>query len=153
MGTLALMITSDSAATVARNKTSYLAAKQAFNDDDMAACLAFYAEAHQIKSRPAPAGRAAIEGFLRGTRAMWPGIEIVVEHVIGEGDWVMGRCRATAIHSTEVLGVAPTHARIETSFWDMHRFDEHGLIVETWNLMDELAIMAQLGRLPKPPAA
>lgn len=144
------MSTTDPVTIQARNKASYRAAKRAFNDGDMAACLAFYAETHQIKSRPAPAGRAVIEAFLTGIRAMWPGIEIVVEHVVAEDDFVMGRCRASAIHSTLVHGVPPTQKRIETSFWDMHRFDERGLIVETWNLMDELAILAQLGLLPKP---
>jgi predicted ester cyclase len=145
------MTTHDAATIQARNKASYLAAKRAFNDDDMAACLAHYAPAHQIKSRPSPAGRDAIAAFLTGLRAMWPGLEIVVEHVVAEGDWVMGRSRASAIHSTEVFGVAPTQKPIETTFWDLHRFDDDGLIVETWNLMDGLAIMAQLGRLPGVP--
>lgn len=144
------MGTSDAATIAARNKTNYLAAKHAFNAHDMAACLAFYAEAHQIKSRPAPAGRAAIQAFLTGIHATWPGITIVVEHVVAEGEWVMGRCVASAIHTKEVQGVPPTNARIEAAFWDQHRFDEHGLIVETWNLMDELAIMTQLKRAAAP---
>lgn len=145
------MTTTDAAAIAARNKASYLAAKQAFNDGDMTACLAFYAEAHQIKSRPSPAGRGAIEAFLVGLRATWPGVEIVVEHVLAEHDFVMGRSRASAIHSTEVFGVPATNKPIETTFWDLHRFDDEGRIVETWNLMDGLAIMAQLGRLPAAP--
>jgi hypothetical protein len=37
-----------------------------------------------------------------------------------------------------------------TTFWDLHRFDEAGLIVQTWNLMDSLALMQQLGLLPSP---
>lgn len=138
----------DPKAIEARNKASYLAAKQAFNENDMARCLAFYAPSHEIKSRPSPPGRAAIEGFLVGLHATWPGLEIVVEHVVAEGEWVMGRSRAAAIHSTTVFGVAATNRRIETTFWDLHRFDDDGLIVETWNLMDGLAILAQLGRLP-----
>lgn len=132
----------------ARNKANYLAAKQAFNDNDMTACMAFYAEAHQIRSSPSAPGRAAIRAFLAGVHATWPGIQLVVEHVVAEQDWVMGRSRASAIHSATVFGVAATQKRIETTFWDLHRFGDDGLIVETWNLMDGLAIMAQLGRLP-----
>jgi predicted ester cyclase len=46
------------------------------------------------------------------------------------------------------MGVAPTHRRIETTFWDLHRFNADGLIVETWNVVDGLAIMQQL-KAPK----
>ena len=59
----------------------------------------------------------------------------------------MGRSVATATHSQIVLGVEPTDKNITATFWDLHRFDENGLIVETWNLMDSLAIMQQIGFL------
>jgi predicted ester cyclase len=71
-----------------------------------------------------------------------------VATAVAEDDWVMGRCIASATHSTVVMGVPPTGRRVETSFWDLHRFDDAGLIVETWNLMDGVAIMRQLGLLP-----
>jgi predicted ester cyclase len=43
------------------------------------------------------------------------------------------------------MGAAPTNRQVHATFWDMHRFDADGRIVETWNLMDSLAIMQQLG--------
>lgn len=138
----------DPAAMAARNKSSYLSAKAAFNSNDIEACLAFYSETHQVMSRPSQKGRSEIREFFASTRQAWPDIQIVVEHAVAENDWVMGRSRATATHTTPVLGVQPTLARIETTFWDLHRFDEDGLIVETWNLMDSLAVMGQLGILP-----
>jgi predicted ester cyclase len=42
------------------------------------------------------------------------------------------------------MGVPPTNRRIETTFWDLHRFNGDGLIIETWNIVDGLAIMQQL---------
>jgi predicted ester cyclase len=45
------------------------------------------------------------------------------------------------------LGVAPTNKKIETTFWEVHHFDEQGLIIETWNMIDNMAIMQQLGML------
>lgn len=140
--------TLDSAAMAARNKSNYLSAKAAFNTKDIEACLAFYSETHQIMSRPSPKSRSEISAFFVGIHQQWPDIQIVVEHAVAENDWVMGRSRATATHTTTVFGVPPTLKRIETTFWDLHRFDEEGLIVETWNLMDSLAIMGQLGLLP-----
>ncbi|WP_170303654.1 ester cyclase [Reyranella soli] len=46
------------------------------------------------------------------------------------------------------MGIAPTNRRVQTTFWALHRFDEDGRIVETWNLIDSLAIMQQLGLVP-----
>jgi hypothetical protein len=37
--------------------------------------------------------------------------------------------------------------KITATFWDLHLFDEDDLIIETWNLMDNLAIMQQIGLL------
>jgi steroid delta-isomerase-like uncharacterized protein len=131
-----------------RNRANYLSAKEAFNRGDLDACIAFYAADHQIKSKPSPKGREHILAFFAGTRQAWPDVQIVVEHTVAENDWVMGRSVVTATHTTPVFGVAPTLQRIETTFWDLHRFDPAGLIAETWNLMDSTAIMAALGLLP-----
>ncbi len=67
------------------------------------------------------------------------------------GFGVMGRSLASATHSSVVFGVQPTGRAIQTSFWDLHRFGADGLIAESWNLLDGMAIMATLGLLP--PAA
>ena len=133
-----------------RNKSHYLEAKEAFNRRDLDACMAFYAPDHQIMSRPSQKGREHIRAFLAGSHQTWPDMRLIVEHVLAENDWVMGRSVATATHTTSAYGMAPTFKRVETTFWDLHRFDDSGLIVETWNLMDGLAIMVQLGLVPHP---
>lgn len=134
--------------TAARNKDNYLKAKAAFNDGDVDLCVSHYAPDHQIRSRDVGPGREHIHQFLASTRQSWPDIQIVVEHAVAEDDWVMGYCLTAATHSQTVLGVAPTGRRIQATFWDLHRFNEHGQIAETWNLMDSLAIMQQLGLIP-----
>jgi steroid delta-isomerase-like uncharacterized protein len=133
---------------VIRNKANYLAAKAAYNARDLDSCLAHYAPNHQIMSKPTPPGREHIRAFFEGTFATWPDIQIVVENALAEEEWVMGRSLSTATHSATVMGVPATGKKIETSFWDLHRFDEHGLIAQTWNLMDSLTIMQQLGVVP-----
>ena len=77
--------------------------------------------------------------------AAWPDVEIIVEHAVAEDDWVMGRSVARATHTVPLMGVEPTHKTIVTTFWDLHRFDADGRIVETWNQMDGLSVMRQLG--------
>lgn len=121
-----------------RNKQNYLAAKAAFNARDLDACVAFYAPTHRLKGAP------SIRHFFEQTIAAWPDIQISVEQAVAEDDWVMGRCRAVATHTTNVMGAAPTNRTIESAFWDQHRFDAEGRMVESWNLMDALSIMQQL---------
>ena len=133
---------------IGRNKANYIAAKQAFDARDLDRCLAFYARDHQIMSRPTPPGREHIRAFLERTLAAWPDLRMEVAHVVAEGEWVMGRCVVTATHTTAVMGVPPTGKPVATTFWDLHRFDDAGLIVQTWNLMDSLSLLQQLGSLP-----
>jgi predicted ester cyclase len=132
----------------ARNKANYIAAKAAYNARAFDECLAFYAREHQIMSRPTPPGREHIRAFLEGTLAIWPDLRLEIAQVVAEDNWVMGRCIATATHTTTVLDVPPTGKQVVTTFWDLHRFDETGLIVQTWNLIDSLALMHQLALQP-----
>lgn len=131
----------------ARNKENYLKAKVAFNNKRVDECILFYAPNHEVKSKQSEKGRDGIQRFLEGLHQTWPDIQIAVEHVVAEDDWVMGRSVATATHSKVVLGVKPTNRKIVATFWDLHLFDSKGLIIETWNLMDSLAIMQQIGLL------
>ena len=131
--------------TAQRNKQNYLNAKTAYNKRDLDACLAHYALDHQIMSAPLPPGREQIRKFFEESFAMWPNIQIVVEHALAEDDWVMGRSVTTATHASTVMGVAPTQKTIKSTFWDLHRFTDEGLIVQTWNLRDNLTVMQQLG--------
>jgi predicted ester cyclase len=128
-----------------RNKENYLKAKAAFNQKDMAGCMSYYSPDHHLRSRDVGPGRQHIERFLSSFHESWPDLVIVVEHAVAEDDWVVGRCTTTATHAKTVMGAAPTNRQVQATFWDMHRFDADGRIVETWNLMDSLAIMQQLG--------
>lgn len=132
--------------THTKNKASYLAAKQAYNARELDKTLTFYAPDHRLMSSGGRPGREHIQAFLAGTFAAWPDLKLEVVTVVAEDDWVMGRCVATATHSTAALGVPPSGKAVETTFWDLHRFDERGLIVETWNLMDALTLMQQVGK-------
>lgn len=133
----------------ARNKENYLKAKAAFNQNDMAGCMRYYAPDHQIRSRDVGPGREHIEQFLTSMRESWPDLVIVVDHAVAEDDWVVGRCTTTATHTKTVMGAPPSNRKIQAGFWDMHRFDAEGRIAETWNLMDSLAILQQLGLMTR----
>lgn len=131
-----------------RNKQNYLAAKAHFNARDIAACLAHYAPDHKVNALAGAPPPPPIHVFFEQTIAAWPDVEIKVEQAVAENDWVMGRSIARATHTIALMGIEPTQRTIETTFWDLHRFNADGLIAETWNLMDGLSVMRQLGALP-----
>lgn len=131
-----------------RNKANYLAAKKAFNEKNISKCVSFYSPIHIVKSMPSEKGRHVIQQFFENMHSMWGDLKITVEHAVAEGDWVMGRSIATAKHDKTVLGVPATNKQIATSFWDLHLFDDDGLIIETWNMIDNASIMKQIGPLP-----
>ncbi len=133
----------------ARNKANYLRAKEAFNANKIDECMSYYTAEHRVRSAPGEPGRDnGIRLFLAQMREMWPDIQIAVEHVVAEDDLVMARSTATATHSKTVMGVPPTNRKVEVIFWDLHRFNDEGLIIETWNMTDNLALMQQIGLLP-----
>ena len=133
----------------ARNKANYLRAKEAFNANNIDECMSYYAPEHRVRSGPGESGRDnGIRLFLTQMREMWPDIQIAVEHVVAEDDLVMARSTATATHSKTVMGAPPTNKKTEVIFWDLHRFNDEGLIIETWNMTDNLALMQQIGLLP-----
>lgn len=132
----------------ARNKANYLKAKELFNQKNILECVLYYSQDHIIKSKPSEKGRDGIKKFFEELHQTWTDLQITVEHVVAEGNLVMGRSVASATHSKVVLGVQPTEKKVVTTFWDLHLFDNDGLITESWNLIDNVAIMYQLGLLP-----
>ncbi|NOT74912.1 MAG: SnoaL-like domain-containing protein [Cyclobacteriaceae bacterium] len=100
-----------------------------------------------MKSAGGEPGRHVIQLFFESIRALWEDITISVEHVVAEDNWVMGRSVATATHSKIVMGVPPTNRQIKVSFWDLHLFNDEGQIIQTWNQIDNAAIMKQIGLL------
>lgn len=145
------MGTMDKLEQAARNKANYLKAKELFNQNKIPECVLHYSPDHILNPNQNKKGRDEIQKFLKGLRQTWANLQITVEHVVAEGNLVMGRSVASAIHSTVVFGVPPTEKQIVTTFWDLHLFDAEGLIIESWNLIDNLAIMRQTGFLPGKP--
>ena len=83
------MILMSAVEAAARNKKNYLEAKSAFNRRDLDACMTFYSADHQMRSLEVGPGREHIRAFLASMHATWSNLEIVAEHVVAEGEWVM----------------------------------------------------------------
>ena len=69
---------------------------------------------------------------------------IKVEKLIAEGDFVMSQARIQAIHDGPLGDIPPTGNEVTLGIFTVFRLVD-GKIAEEWELMEELAMMTQLG--------
>lgn len=94
-------------------------------------------------------GRAGAKRQIQMYRAAFPDLEFTIEDVIDQGDKVVLRWTSTGTHRGELMGLAPTGARVTASGISIDRL-AGGKIVETWTNWDTLGLMRQLGAAPPP---
>jgi steroid delta-isomerase-like uncharacterized protein len=100
-------------------------------------------------TRPEPfEGPEGFKEFVTDLRRGFPDLNITIEQVIGEGDFVSIRSRVEGTHLGKYRGIPPTGRRIAQS--QLHLFHvRDGQINETWQEIDGLGIMQQLGIFPR----
>lgn len=82
-------------------------------------------------------------------RSAFPDSHVTYDEVVGTGDTVVGRWSATATHTGQLPGVAPTGKRIAIGGITIYRFSG-GKIVEAWEQLDMLGMWQQLGVVSLP---
>jgi steroid delta-isomerase-like uncharacterized protein len=99
-------------------------------------------------------GPENFRAFHRRFREAFPGIEVVVEDAVSEGDRVAARCTVRGRHEGDSLGFARTNRAVEFTGMTFARVRD-GKIVEAWNNFDFMSMFQQLGalRTDAPPAA
>ncbi|WP_415854657.1 ester cyclase [Sinomonas sp. G460-2] len=75
-----------------------------------------------------------------------------VEDVIAEGDRVVVRWRNRGTHVEPFLGLPATGKSFEIAGIDIYRV-EGGRLAEHWHVVDQLALLMQLGFVPAPETA
>lgn len=73
-----------------------------------------------------------------------PDLNYREEDMIAEGDKVVTRYTARFTHKGPFMGIPPTGKQIVAKGVEIHRIKD-GKVVETWDFMDYMGIMAQLG--------
>lgn len=71
-----------------------------------------------------------------------------VEDVIAESDRVVVRWTNQGTHVGEFAGIPPTGGTFTIAGIDVYRVDDDGLLAEHWHVVDQLAMLGQLGLLP-----
>lgn len=91
-----------------------------------------------------PTGPEGVKLFARTLRDAFPDLNIKIDHMVAEGDFVTTRYRVSGTHQAPFLGVAPTHRFATIEGMTMYRI-EHDRIAEAWLQWDVLGLMHNMG--------
>jgi predicted ester cyclase len=96
---------------------------------------------------------ATVDGVKRSIsflRAAFPDMKLRIEEIVVSGDEVWARSTGRGTHRGPFMGLPATGKPFTITVFDVCRF-ENGKMVEHWGVADQLALMAQIGALPRPP--
>ena len=100
-----------------------------------------------------PPTKAGVIQYFQMLLAAFPDFRMDVEDVIASSDKAVARVRVTGTHKGEFMGIPATGRSADVNLIDITRFGDDGLAHEHWGVVDQLALMQQLGViLARPPA-
>ena len=85
--------------------------------------------------------------------AAFPDMRMHVQDVVADGGKVVARVRFTGTHRGDFMGMPATGRSVDANLFDMFVIGDDGMAHEHWGVMDQLAIMQQLGAVPEGPPA
>lgn len=97
-------------------------------------------------------GPEGIKQSVIETRAAFPDIRFVIDHLIAEGDLVVGAFTVRGTHKGNLAGIPPTGKQVIFSAVDIWRFDGGKIVERCLASVDRLGLMQQLGVIPPPGA-
>ncbi len=86
--------------------------------------------------------------YFRMMLAAFPDMRMDVEDVIASGDKAVARLRVTGTNKGDFIGMPATGKSASVKLIDITRFGDDGLAREHWGVVDQLALMQQLGVIP-----
>ena len=100
-----------------------------------------------------PPTKAGVVQYFQLLIGAFPDFRMHVEDVIAGGDKAVARLRVTGTHKGEFMGIPATGKSVAVDLIDITRFGDDGLAREHWGVVDQLALMQQLGVIPAGPPA
>ena len=92
-------------------------------------------------------GAEGLQDMVEGYRSALSELRVEVEHQFCEGDNVATVFAIRGTHTGELMGAAPTGREVAFSGLTVSRC-ENGRIAEEWEIVDTMALLAQVGALP-----
>jgi non-heme chloroperoxidase len=138
--------------SVERNKATFRRyIEEVGKDEQLDIADEIFAEkylSHQSDGTALERGPEDVKKFVMEYRTAFSDIEDIVEDMIGEGDRVVTRWTLRVTHTGEFRGIPATGKRITITGIGIFRFSEEGKVVESWDSLDQLGMLRQLGVPP-----
>ena len=100
-----------------------------------------------------PPTKAGVIQYFQMLLTAFPDFRMDVEDVIASSDKAVARVRVTGTHKGEFMGIPATDKSAAVNLIDITRFGDDGLAHEHRGVVEQLALMQQLGViLVRPPA-
>ena len=93
--------------------------------------------------------RDGVKQFFAQTRAAFPDLKAEVHDMLASGDRVVARVRFSGTHRGEFAGIPATNRTVGVEAIDILRVQD-GKVAEHWGVMDQLAMLQQLGVVQTP---
>ena len=124
---------------------------QAFNQGNLAIVdeLVSVDNITHMASWGMPASRLGLKQWIASIRTAFPDLHCTVEDEIGEGDKFAAHWTMRGVHRGMFFGNPPTGRLVEAQGIIFARI-KNGWIVEDWILVDQIAILQQIGVVPPP---
>ena len=100
-----------------------------------------------------PPTKAGTVQYFKMLLTAFPDLRMNVEDVIASGDKAVARVQVSGTHKGEFMGMPATGKSAAVNLIDITRFGDDGLAREHWGVVDQLALMQQLGVIPAGPPA
>ena len=94
-------------------------------------------------------GTEALKAFLAGYRAAFPDLQMTIDDLVVAEDKAVVFFTLTGTHQGEFMGISPTGKGVRVHGVVRSRF-ENGRIAEEWEVLDQLALLTQLGVVSLP---
>jgi steroid delta-isomerase-like uncharacterized protein len=88
-----------------------------------------------------------LEQLIAMYRAGIPDLDIKIQHMVAEGDWVVTRVICKGTHTSELAGIPPSGKQLDLTASDIFQM-VNGKIVESWHNVDDLGLLQQIGVIP-----
>lgn len=130
--------------------------EEVYNERRLDRIPEYVAEEFVDRTPGAPA-HARGPGFVRqqagSTFAALPDIQFEILHLLSEGDLVTIHWLARGTASSRLGGAGAAGREVELQGISLFRYDDQGKVAESWDLVDRLGMMQQLGFELSPPPA
>ena len=134
--------------TQEKNKTLIRSYVETWNRGDLQALCEYWSPDMRHYTRTQSHGFDEVKNIVGSFMNAFPDLKFRIDDIVAEGDRVVTRMTARATNTGSYMGLPPTGKEINCAVMGIARLDD-GKIVEHWGVTDELAMMSQIGVLPK----